>query len=292
MGAPIIACQALAAQAHPILRQWMQQNVLPSPSPLAYLVGFGLAPVMAIAALAWRDRARARNPLRNFAFAWVIAAFLMAYSYPLLPFARRCVEGAHVFLVLLGLPAWAAVAERLSRKLTGRALNKFSHRAHFATSLACVATALLLWPTTVYVVTLECVRSTGRVNVAVRDMWQTIEREVAPHVPIFCNASDGMYLPAMTGRRVWVGHFHLTTNFARRRDTAERFFRADTPNASRAALLAHSGCGYVFLGDCSPKLKLQLDALLGRPVLQRDSALLYCVRTRMIPPRALGGAHE
>jgi len=216
-------------------------------------------------------------PTRDFAFSWVIGAFLLAYCYPVIPFARRCLEGAHLFLVVLALPVLVVVAHLCVRRRTGDGLLAPTRTTGRALAAAALVTAALVWPTAAYEAGRACGDEQGRVSVAVSEGWRAIEAEVPPATPILCPAADGVFLPAMTGRRVWAGHFHLTTYFAARRDLAGEFFDPGTDNRWRAWMLAASGCGYVFSGALEPKVKAGLDELLGEPVWQHGSAALYKV---------------
>ncbi|MCD6350603.1 MAG: hypothetical protein J7M26_00680 [Armatimonadetes bacterium] len=281
--APLVGLEALSFRAHPILRQWAEQNALPSPSPLSYVLGFGLVLVAAVVALARRGEEK-RGLVRNFSFAWVLGALLLAYSYPLLPFARRCLEGAHIFLVILALPVLVTAAEGAVRRVLGEDLEtgNWGTPTGRGLALAAVLTALALGPTSAYQVVHACLVPTGRVPLAVAHAWREIERRVPPEAPVMALGVDGMFLPAMCERRVFVGHFHLTTHFERRREEAARFFIPGTTKAWRAKLLKDSGCRYVFASSLKPQVRHELEELLGKPVWSEGEVVLFEVPATLI----------
>lgn len=294
-GLGVMAYQFTEFRSHPILRAWAAQNVLPSPQPIAYVGALGVAGVMAIvvtlsmAALALRRNhaggravggtlltiAEAGPPRTlHFALCWVMVAFGLAYAYPWVPFARRCVEGAHVFVVLLALPLLA----ELVRPLTVR-LGLWAGVA---------GVAVLCWPTSLLLAWQAGSAQAIRVNAATAALWRFIEAHLPPDAAIFCQQRDGMYIAAMTGRRVWSGHFHLTPNFPYREELARLFCTADVDNGARAEILRISGCDYVVVSEAAPKARNQIRELLGPPLMQSGPVVLHLVPAKV---RAASDGH-
>ncbi len=104
---PYMLWQRQVMMSHPVLRQWMEQNVMPSPAPLFfYGIGLGLPFFAAIVSVV-RTRQTAAADVRNsFPLTWVVVALLLGSGWPIVPFARRCVEGMHIALVLLPCRRW------------------------------------------------------------------------------------------------------------------------------------------------------------------------------------------
>lgn len=273
---PVLAWLALGFRSHPILRQWAEQNVLPPPLPHRYAVGFG---VFLVAAAVEAVVARRRlDPVRHaFPAAWVLLAFLLTYSYPVVPFARRCMEGAHVPLVLFCVGSLAAGARRLAEGGGARAVGGRRKRCSLSPALVVWLALLCLAPTSLYVAVNAAVAPSGRISVDMVRAWRFIERSLPPDAAILCTPTVGMYIPAMTGKRVWIGHFHLTLNYRARLESARRFFRNRPDRAFRRKLIEESGCRWVLLGRRAPALEADLTALLGPPVRQWGAISLFSV---------------
>lgn len=113
------AIYVLQAKTHPMLAVWSEQNVLRSPQPHVYLIGLGAVLPLAIAGRGVMDDGRRPSPGQFFVI-WLLLTALVAYSWPLVPFERRAVEGAHIPLAML---AGAGVAGRalpwLRRRMSG-----------------------------------------------------------------------------------------------------------------------------------------------------------------------------
>ncbi|MGC9320586.1 MAG: hypothetical protein ACP5KN_21305, partial [Armatimonadota bacterium] len=108
---PAIALLWWQRSTNPLVASWAEQNVLRSPPAHVYLLGLGVILPLAIGgrlAIGRRRRETARDWLVIF---WPLVAAVAAYSYPLVPFERRCVEGLHLPLAILaaaGLAWWIA----------------------------------------------------------------------------------------------------------------------------------------------------------------------------------------
>ena len=88
-------------KTNPIFAAWAGQNQLPSPTPLVYLIGLGVVLVLTSDGLSTLLRQPQRRAADWLWILWLPAAAIGAYSYPLIPFARRLVEGLHIPLALL-----------------------------------------------------------------------------------------------------------------------------------------------------------------------------------------------
>jgi len=95
----------------PVLQLYARQNEMPSPPPLAYLVGFGLLwPLSLYGFIAIR---------RRVSFAWVLLGWSVAgylFVYVPVPYQRRMAEGWQIPLVLLGAAGLGAILERVRER--------------------------------------------------------------------------------------------------------------------------------------------------------------------------------
>jgi hypothetical protein len=281
-GLPILATHALATAHHPMLRAWALQMQMPSPSPAAYLVGLGWAGLAALGVAVWLAAqalsvrgsgpqsaayslglgGMAAGALRCAAL-WLGVAFALAYAYPYVPFARRCVEGAHLFVVVLGLPVLLAAVEPV--------------RQRWGLAAAAGTVGALLCPTSLVLARDAAGWKAVRVPAQMAQMWRYCREHLPADAAIFCRAAEGMYVPAFTGRRVYVGHFHLTPDYKRRAQVAEWFFAPQASNGYRAAVLRGSGCQYVLAGPGSAAVRQALAQLLGPPVFAAGPYGLYAI---------------
>ncbi len=72
--------------ANPLVASWAEQNLLRSPHPLVYLLGFGVVlPLAVVGRIALGEEPR-RRPAVWLLVVWVLITALVVYSYPLVPF--------------------------------------------------------------------------------------------------------------------------------------------------------------------------------------------------------------
>lgn len=115
IASPLSIYTFLAFKLDPILQTWESQSIIGSPSPLTYLLGYGVA--LPLALLAVRPIMR-ENPWRGgLLVGWLLCAPLLAYA----PFSsqRRLLEGIWVVMAVLA----AYTAERTSPRLRKLALG-------------------------------------------------------------------------------------------------------------------------------------------------------------------------
>ncbi len=296
-GAAYLVHMKIVALHHPVLRQWMEQNVLPSPPIFEYILGFGVAGIAAliiiVADLAMalsRDRERAEalgtplmtpqrpDPAAAFAFVWALAAFWLAYAFPMVPFARRCMEGAHVFICILAAAALGSRIQLLARR-----------KGLWAVA---AVTALVTWPMSAILAVDAAGPEAIRVSRDVAGVWRFIEQALPPDAAIFCRATDGQFIPAVVGRRVFVGHFHLTPHFKTRMRAAAKFFSPSVDNAWRRQVLAESHCGYVLAHGAPGAVARALRELCGEPIFARGDVELFDARGAVSPKPGGGESSE
>jgi hypothetical protein len=281
-GAGLLAMQNHEFMANPVLRQWAIQNDLQSPPFMTYVEGFGLPAaaaaftilVLMARALARRHGTPAAEPPSNrfvpeawapastlrFCAIWVVVTFILVYAYPWLRPARRCIEGAHLFLVVLAVPALLEAAKPLLRRGLW--------------PLAAVA-ALALFPTSVMVAWTASTETALRAPAALGPIWRYIDTHLPRDAGIFTDHYAGVFIPAMTGRRTYIGHFHLTPRFEERLAQVAWFFSPAATDRWRADALRASNCRYVLSDRAKPEVTRDLERLLGPPLIARGQFALY-----------------
>jgi len=225
--------------ANPLVASWGEQNVLRSPPPLVYLLGFGVVLPLAIAgriALGRRRRETAADWLMIF---WVPVTLVAIYSYPVLPFERRCVEGVFLPLAIL---TGIAMGDRLVPLLRAR-LQGGGERGAIALAMALLLAGIL--PTNVKLLVDGALSDEPLIPPGWVAGFAWVTENTPPDARFFTSQRTGGLLARYALRHVHVGHWNLTVDVERKREMARRFFTADTPDAERLAILRASGCGWV-----------------------------------------------
>jgi hypothetical protein len=105
-------------------------------------------------------------------------------------------------------------------------------------------------------------------------------RTAPPNAALLAHQSVSLFVPALTGRRVYAGHYMLTIDLARKTESVRAFYDAGTPDAARRAFLAGSAITHVFLSPVERGLgSADLDAMpFLEEVAHEGSVRLYRVR--------------
>lgn len=233
IGAVSIVAMALHMAYSPAMQSWAAQNRLPSPPPAAYLLGFGVVAVGAAWGAALRFLRRDWPPMWRFLGAWILAAAVLAYAGPLIPFERRCVEGVHLALVLLAV---AAIGPRLDR--LGRA----------GAALALAGMVAAVAPTNVVMLATEAARP--KASAQVRDDWPDLfatVRALPGERTVCTDGRTAMFLAAFAGATVNAGHDQLTPDLPARLAAFDAFVSTPAPWSDRVAWMAAAGCRWLVL---------------------------------------------
>jgi hypothetical protein len=241
VSAPLAAYTSYVFHADPILAQWQRQNIISSPPPLDYLLGWGLwlLPALLFLALCLRRSCRAKDRVL-FLVGWLAVVPIMVY----LPYnlQRRFAEGAQLPLVCLGVLG-------LTAGLRGR-LRRGAQRM-----LAAAAAALSVPGTLILLV--------GGFQAATRPgppmfvpgaeiaAFRWIGQHVAPGSAVLTTFEIGNALPAYAPVIVYLGHGPETAFEARKQGEVDRFFQMGDDEDFRRALLQAGSIRYV-LADRPP----------------------------------------
>jgi hypothetical protein len=252
---PPAAFLAWQVSSSEIMRAWSAQNVLPSPPPLVYMIGFGVVFPLALLGMAVILRKVERSAADWLVILWPMVAAIGAYSGPLIKFERRCVEGVHLPLAMLAAVAITGWAAPLLRGRLGWG-ERTAQRACLAILL------LLILPTNVKLLVDDSLSQEGVIPADwlrafgwLRDNTQESARVMTP--PLV-----GNFAARYAERRVYAGHRQQTIDYERKRETARRFFDPATPDAERFRILLASRCEFV-AADAEHR-----PALAGWPPLQ------------------------
>lgn len=231
---PVILCAlpgflaiSLQATFNPMLAEWAEQNIMPSPPPWEYLLGLGLPGAGALALTVFGlARRRRLSEIQVLFVAWMLVSALLAYADPIVPFARRCVEGIHIAVVVL------AVAY----------LTKFKDFSKYITVGLLLATTL---PSPLYHIDRE-VRVDNPGYVA-GDHYRMINavRTYVRKDAVLADPRTSLFIAADTDARVYVGHAEVSPDFLNKARKLHLFMNSPTSWQERRQMLAQTGCRWL-----------------------------------------------
>jgi hypothetical protein len=229
-----VAYNAWVFSANPAFRIWAAQNLILSPHPVHYLLGYALLLPPAI----WGavKARRSGDERRLLPVAWVLVAPVLLY----LPFnlQRRMIALVQVPLALLaaqGLRIWFGDGEGKGRR--------WAQVAYVA--VAGLSNVLLVAGSLGPIGHREPPIFRPGAEVAALD-WLA-EHSTRDQI-VLSSVEVGNYVPARTDLRVFAGHGPETLHFEEKEEAVHRFFQADAEDAWRLSLLGEYGIAYVFYG--------------------------------------------
>ncbi len=234
-----LSYQYIETIASPILNAWSKQNILLSPEPINYLLGYGLILILSIFGI--------EKFLKNVDFskililAWVLITFVLLYAP--FDFQRRLSEGLHIPLVILA--TWGLI-------------EIYDFLKHQMKELAFVVVASLIFimvlPAFIWVyqdTTAILKNDSSNYYYYLMDSellglsW--LKQNSKPEGIILSNWFYGNLIPGITGRKVYVGHKIQTIQFNQKIDKLNEFLlNLDHPQALR--FLKDYQIKYIFLG--------------------------------------------
>ncbi len=271
--AGLVIYYAAAFESHPVWRAFTAQNLTLSPPPIYYLLGYAwlLIPAgMGLAAL-WRARdGRLLLPRERLLLPvmWVLLVVLLVYAP--LGMQRRFLMGVQVplaALAALGLEdlrrRWAVRPTRWRLLMTGGlALAAVTHL------LFILSAVMLANPEDRPQLFLDA-------DALAAHDWL---RDQPDDAVIFSTFETGGPVAGFTGRRVFIGHWIETMDFAAREAQTHAFFTAGAmTDAERLALLQAHGITHVWLDESSAALGAWLleEAAFLRLAFESDAVRIY-----------------
>jgi hypothetical protein len=232
ISSPLILYTIFTFNTDPLYRQMNAQNILYSPHPLHYLMGYGLW--LLPAAFGWRALHRRQPRLARFAGVWLLVTPVLVYIP--VTFQRRMIEAVQlplVILAVLGLTVTLRV-RRWSRWLTPTLLT-----ASLLTSGFTLAAGWLIARS----------HPEGIFQAADQLAVLTWLAENAPPGEVGLAAyPTGNALPAYTPLVAYIGLSAETAALAEKRLRVAAFYRSETDDAERQQLLREGRIRYVLLG--------------------------------------------
>jgi hypothetical protein len=234
-------------QPSPAFRGWMEQNVLPSPGPLSYLLGYGLLLPLALLGI-WR-LVRRQELIDPLPLVWVVVAALLLYA----PMAvqRRFVEGMHIPVCVLAALGWTLREEQPGDWKAVRLVP----RSLLIAGLT--ATNMVVWISLTSVAVGQ--QHPYFIHNYEAEAYSWLDAHSEPDDTVLSSHRTGNFVPAWAGNRVVTGHWAQTVRVKDKQRDVQRFFAAATPAELRQEIVQKHGVVYLFhgpnernLGDYDP----------------------------------------
>ncbi len=229
-GFPVALYQFWVTQNQPVLAAWNAQNL--TLTPPAWDIGLSFSPALLLAIVglpaAWRDR---RAPGMRLMLTWFVAGLVLAY----LPISLQRRFLMSFYLPVAGM-AVIGLFELLRKPRLGWLLPLL-----FVISV----------PTNAMVIASGIFGSLERQPELFRSAdsmaaMEWIEANTNPDALVLGGPDTGLYIPALTGRRVLYGHPYETANAAAEKALVTGFFSGD---AHSAAVVAERGVDLIYVGS-------------------------------------------
>lgn len=230
ISAPLIVYTIFTFSADPLYREMNAQNILYSPHPFHYLLGYGLW--LLPAALGWRALHHRLPRLARFAAGWIVVTLVLVY----LPvtFQRRLIEVVQVPLVILTVWGLTVILRRAARWLTPLVLA-----ASLLTSGFILGTGSLI----------ALARPEGAfLPASQRVAFDWLARHAPPGAVALSAYATGNALPAYTPLTAYIGLSAETAALAQKRARVAAFYQSGTEDGVRQSLLREGRIRYVLLG--------------------------------------------
>ena len=238
---PYLVYAAVFFRANPAYAAWQAQNLLYSPAPYLYLLGFGLPLLLAIVGLLLGRRPDVLSA-PAFLCLWTLAVPPLLYLPT--PLQRRFLDGYQAPVAILGGVGLYLIVKRLHS-----ARWRLSLIAGLVTVIA--LTNVLLWFGSIATIA-------AKVEPVFRPGWEMSAARWFQSTPassvVLASYDTGNLLPACALVRSFTGHGSETVNSEEKTSQVVQFFRAETSDAWRAELLSRYSVDYVYYGPRERKL--------------------------------------
>lgn len=228
--------------SNPILNNWAANSS--SPTPMDYILGFGL--IIPFAVLGLEKYLSLRKVPQLIIISWIVATSILLYS-PVF-FQRRLSEGFHIPLSILATEGVIMVAVFVSSFVLPRG-KKIVYR------LVIIISVILMVIGTILGVGND-IKVIGNDNLNAYYYYlsrteiegmEWLRTKTGPKDVILTNWFYGNILPGVAGRKVYLGHKAQTNNFDKKVETVNKFIL--NKNADEAyKFLRDNHISYVYLG--------------------------------------------
>ncbi|MGC8879228.1 MAG: hypothetical protein ACP5R2_08385 [Anaerolineae bacterium] len=264
---PLLAHSLVLFCTDPVLRSWQEQNLVRSPHPIFYLLGFGLLCPLALVGLLWYFPLRYRQDF-SFLILWVLVIPVLLYLPSNLQ--RRFLDGYQMPLTLMAVYGLIRLLHRIRPAWRRRAVLCFKTISTFSNLLLLGGFIILVIgrPPSVF---------NARTVLVAMD-WLAAHAE--PDAVVLAAYDTGNLLPTRALVRSFVGHGSQSVHSDVRREQVRAFFSGTLSTEARLALLREHHVRYVFYGPSEHALGNASPASLPslHLIYQNNEIQIYEVR--------------
>ena len=262
---PVVLYLYLLSQADWVIQQWSAQNILPSPSIWMYVIGYGFILLLALGGL-WISLKKPDNK-RFFLVAWLVTSAMLLYIP--LTFQRRMSEGLHIPLAILASLAIFHIVDQLNIKGNSLNIKKFGFIMFLFVFLPLSNIQILGQDIYLYQTKKTLPYYLYKEEVAAMH-W--LKQNIRQNEIIFSSYYMGNYIPAYSGRIVWIGHGPQTIDLPAKKIVNDWFWQSDEEADNKYTFLKSENIDYVFygrkereIGSYNPDNKNYLEKVFSNP---------------------------
>ncbi len=236
--------QAFTFYQNPIMRSWYLKNLLISPEPISYLLGFGL--ILILAFIGVETALKDKKIHWILLLSWVASAAVLLYAP--ISFQRRFSEGIHIPLAIL---ATLGIL-KFSQKVSEMFLKKWHQKSFWILSSFLVLVLSLsslghIWENIVIVNSETTDNYYYHLPQSEIDAMSWLKYQTNPNDIILSNWFYGNIIPGLIGRKVYFGHKIQTPDFDQKIDRTNKFLVNSDPK-SAYRFLKDNHIKFIYLG--------------------------------------------
>lgn len=237
--------QIVETSQNPVLRAWAAQNSLLSPSPVNYILGYGL--ILVFATIGAEKFLRTQNSNNILLLSWIAASFVLVYS-PIF-FQRRFIEGVHIPLSLVATAGIIVLLNYFSKYIHSLAQSIFSYIFVFIVIFFLGISSFVTSIKEVLIITSDNLSSYYYYLLKDEFLGMNWAKENTTSKDVFLTSwFYGNLLPGITGRKVFLGHKVQTPYFDNKVAQANKFFE-EKDILQALQFLRENKITYIFLGS-------------------------------------------
>ena len=230
-------------QSNEILREWLRVTDTLSPSPIEYLLGFGVVAALAVAGLGlfWKMRA----PYGRLFLIWISVQGALLYAP--VSFQRRLIEGLQLPLCI----AASAAVFSLAHGFTGR--QRF-RRVKAPLLISVIMLASLTNAGFIagqMIAPAEAMGASDPRRYVPSDLIAALDwlsASAGRNAVLFSSYMTGNIAPSITGLRVYLGHYGQTIKSAEKEQEVRAFYTNSLTDEEARGLLVSQRESYVIYG--------------------------------------------
>ncbi|MFC1687932.1 hypothetical protein ACFL0L_05165 [Patescibacteria group bacterium] len=235
---PAVVYLFAVRELDPTIASWTQQNVLPSPSPVMYLIAFAFLIPFVIYTL-FKKKIRSERTYR-FLLVWIIVSTILIY-FPV-DFQRRMVEGLFIPLGIITAMGIIYLWDTYTQ----------TRNTFIKQSVLGIALVVFLPITNIQILGQDIYIYESKKELPYyipadeMEAMQWLHNETASDEIILSGEYMGNFIPAYTLRRVYIGHGPQTLDLERKSKEVNNFYGGRYSDTQIQNLLSQENISYIF----------------------------------------------